>query len=365
MPRELAGLPTTIEELDAAWLTGALRRGGRIGVAEEVAITAIEPLTSGTSYSTKMYRLGLSGAGLSATAILKLPVTGPLRTLIDEVGGYEREVTFYRELARDIPLRMPDALVAELDPSTGDMVLVMEDLAPLTPTDQLAGLTLSQAESALDGLARFHSSMWEHKRLDSLADRFPPLGSARGRAALEQFGQIMTMTWQAASESPGVSQLVRDFGARLPELMPFFADGLGAPLTIVHGELRADNLFFDSDATLILVDFQTVGQGSPLLDVSYLLSQSVPTDLRRGHDEGLVRRYHDGLTACGVTGFPFELAWEQYRLGVAYSLIFPAMAFLVYEQADDRGKALLTEMLARASAAISDNRSLELLPTGH
>lgn len=365
MNQAVGKLPTDIEGIDAAWLTDALRRSSRLKAGEKAEIVDVKPLSAGAAFATKMYRMQLSGPGLPASVIIKLPVTTQVRQILDGSGSYMREVTFYREFATETPVRVPASYVAEFESGTGNMVLIIEDLAPLVPNDQLAGLTMQQAESAVDELARFHAWSWEHPRLQQCADRFWPIDSVKGRAFLEQFGQFFSMTWPAAlkTEGTGLSDKVREFGTRLLALTPFFIDRLASPHTIIHGELRSENLFFDHDGSLILIDFQLMGQGSGLFDVSYLLSQSLATEVRRGHDERLIRRYWEALVAAGVRNFPWERAWEQYRLGVAYNLVMPGLAFSAYEYADQRTRALLLQMLSRASAAIEDNASLDLLPT--
>lgn len=357
-------IPLSIEQVSSAWLTAALRRSNHLSADETAEIIDCKPLSAGAAYSTLMYRMQLSAPRLPKSAILKLSVNGPVRALLDGIGAYEREVAFYRDLSSAMPVRMPEAYVAEYDNETKDMILVIEDLAPRVPVDQIAGLTLAQAEAAVDGLARFHAWSWQHPRLAEFADRFPPLSAPRGRGVIEQFGQFMGMSWASAVQlsGTGMSPEVAAFGQRLPALVPFFLDRLAAPATIIHGELRGENLFFDHDGSLMLIDFQAATQGSGVIDVAYLLSQSLPAELRRGQDERLVRRYWNGLVAGGVTGYTWEQAWEQYRLAVAYNLILPGVAFTAYESSDQRGKTLLLTMLSRASAAIADNNSLALIP---
>ena len=357
-------IPLSPDEVTSSWLTQALHRSGRLHSGAAAEVIDIQPLSAGTAYSTLMYRIKIAAPGLPESAILKLSVDGPARQILDNIGAYAREVAFYRDLGGELPVRIPQAYVAEFDAKTNDMILLIEDLAPLAPVDQTVGLTLAQAEAAVDGLARYHAWSWQHPRLATFADRFPPLSGARGRGIIEQFGQFMGMVWPAAIQisGAGMSPEVAAFGQRLPALIPFFLDRLSAPATIIHGELRGENLFFDHDGSLILIDFQVVTQGCGLIDVAYLLSQSLPTELRRGQDERLVRRYWNGLVAGGVADYAWQQAWEQYRLAVAYNLILPGVAFTAYEASDQRGKTLLLKMLSRASAAIADNDSLTIIP---
>ncbi len=71
---------------------------------------------------------------------------------------------------------------------------------------------------------------------------------------------------------------------------------------LLHGDIRADNLFFDGDR-LKVVDFQFAARGAGAADIAYLVSQGLPTEVRRGHDEALVREYLERLpsTASATT----------------------------------------------------------------
>lgn len=356
--------PATIQDLDSAWLTDALRRSGVVGPEDSVRLGGHEPLTTGTAFATKMYRLGLQGpTGCPQTAILKLPVTGDIREFIDGVGAYTREVTFYQQLAAEVPIRVPHCYVAEISSESTDFVLLLEDLCYLEPADQLVGLNLAQAEALVDDLARLHAWSWGHSRLLTLAEKFPPLDGPIGRGAADVFARFYTAAWPGAQAALGDSATpeVFDLAGRLPDLLPKMIDMLGSPRTITHSELRADNLFIGDDGALTMIDFQTVSQASGMLDVSYVLSQSLPTALRRGNDETLVQRYFDGLLCSGVSDYTWDQAWKQYRVGCAYNALWAGMAYGQIDRLDDRGRQLVMEMLRRSCAAMADVHSADLL----
>ncbi len=55
-------------------------------------------------------------------------------------------------------------------------------------------------------------------------------------------------------------------------------------LTIAHYDLRAENIFFDSDNSenpVIILDWMTAAISVGILDVAYLLAGSLKIDLRR------------------------------------------------------------------------------------
>jgi Ecdysteroid kinase-like family len=345
-------IPRTIDELDDAWLSAAL--------GQQVSIKSCSRIPVG--YSTAMYRLEVEGPrDAPASVVVKLPVDGPVRQLLDGIGAYVREVTFYSELAQDVPVRVPKSYVAELARDSTDFVLVLEDLSGLEPANQLKGLTLELAETAVVELAKFHAWSWNHERLQELADRFPPLDSEKAAAVYGKFAQFFAMSWQSARELSVVADEVKEFGDRWSELLTTFVAELSTPRTIAHGELRADNLFLLPDGGLLMIDFQTVAQQAGIVDVAYLVAQSLPVEVRRGNDERVVRRYVDTLATLGVPDYDYERAWRQYRVALAFNLMLPGLAFMQYENTDDYGKQLLVEMLRRTSDAIEATGALELL----
>ena len=92
---------------------------------------------------------------------------------------------------------------------------------------------------------------------------------------------------------------------------------------LLHGDIRADNLFFDGDRMKV-VDFQfAVARCRLRVDIAYLVSQGLPTEVRRGHDEVLVREYLECLAAHGVGDYAFDEAWRHYRFAVAYLMVLP------------------------------------------
>lgn len=356
-------LPKKIEDIDGAWLGAALHEAGRIGDPNGVVITGVRPVGGGTAWSTTMSILDLEGPeGTPASAVVKLPITGELRQLLDGIGAYTRELTFYRDLAQDVPVRVPEPYVAMMADDSTDFVLIMEDLSHVKTPDQLVGLTITETEQAIDALADFHAWYWEHERLQELENQFPPLDSPQAIAINENFMKYFAQVWQSVRQLPVVSDEVKLFGDRLPELLPFFVERLSAPRTLSHGELRADNFFLLPDGGILLVDFQSLAQQAGMIDVAYLVSQSMDEVVRQGQDEALVLRYQQRLAASGVADYSFEQAWEQYRLAVAFMLLIPGLAFMQAEHSDERGKQLMLEMLARANDTIISVGSLDLLP---
>jgi Ser/Thr protein kinase RdoA (MazF antagonist) len=128
---------------------------------------------------------------------------------------------------------------------------------------------------------------------------------------------------------------------------------------LLHGDIRADNMFFDGDR-LKVVDFQFAALGAGAADIAYLVSQGVPTEVRRGHDEALVREYLARLSAFGVTDYSFAEVWRHYRFAVAYLMVLPVITLNSWDAMPERSRELCLKLTERAVATIDDIDALEV-----
>ncbi len=133
-----------------------------------------------------------------------------------------------------------------------------------------------------------------------------------------------------------------------------------APLGLVHGDFRLDNLLFKND-DCVVVDWQTVQWGPAMLDAAYFLGGSLNVEDRRAHEEELVRIYYDGLLADGVSNFSWEQCWQEYRRQVFWGLAMVIVPAMVVERTD-RGDEMFMNLFKRVCQQILDLESLDLLP---
>src|SRR5580693_8461198 len=164
-------------DLTAEFLTRAL--AGRLGGA---AVTTVELAGVGTGQVSDTYRLHLTydpadnngrrpGApALPATMIAKVPAADPAsRAAARAFRTYEIEASFYRELAPGLPVSLADCYYAGYDAEPDEYVVLLADLAPAQPGDQLTGLTAAEAAAAIDELAALHAAGWDSQDLAALA----------------------------------------------------------------------------------------------------------------------------------------------------------------------------------------------------
>jgi hypothetical protein len=110
----------------------------------------------------------------------------------------------------------------------------------------------------------------------------------------------------------------------------------------------------------VAIDFQIVGTGSGMYDVGYFISQSIDTDVRRGHDRELVNHYLDRLEEHGIT-VDREESWRQYLVCICFCVTYGVTTFGGFTEQNERGQALLSDMLLRSLHAVADNDALSVL----
>jgi aminoglycoside phosphotransferase (APT) family kinase protein len=142
---------------------------------------------------------------------------------------------------------------------------------------------------------------------------------------------------------------------RFAELQPKMIDALATPTCITHGELRSDNLLFDSAGEPVFIDFQTVAQECGIRELQYLLCTSMPPERLAPLEDDLISRYCSGLP-----NYEPSQAREQYRWATAYNLLWPIMANVRWEASDQRGRDRLDDMVRRLGTAVERHSSADL-----
>lgn len=151
--------------------------------------------------------------------------------------------------------------------------------------------------------------------------------------------------------------------AELATFAERFADAAVAALPalterdmLLHGDIRADNLFFDGPKMKV-VDFQFAARGSGAADIAYLVTQGLPRDVREGHDEALVREYLDHL---GVADYGFDEAWRHYQFAAVYLMVLPVITLNGWDALPERSRQLCLTLTDRAVAAIDAIDALQV-----
>lgn len=341
--------PITVADLTPEWLTGAL--GGTVD-----KVTA-EPV--GTGQIGSVYRLRLTGAGVPERLLAKLPAADPgARGML--AGAYRQEVRFYTEIAGTVSVRTPRCHYAEIHGAGNAFVLLLEDLAPARPGDQLAGCPAGPAHAAVANLAGLHAPRWcDHTLLD--IDGFSRNGPAEAATLGELYGPTTELFLDRLGDrlTPQDHQTVRACGAVIADWLLARPERFG----LVHGDYRLDNLLFGAGdpAVVTAVDWQTVNLGLPARDLAYFVTTSLDPEPRRAAEGDLVATYHRRLTELGVTGYSLDDCRQDYRFAALQGPLV-AVFGAAYGAPSERGDAMFATMVRRSCAAIRDLESLTTPP---
>jgi aminoglycoside/choline kinase family phosphotransferase len=358
-------IPAGPAELTVDWLSDALRASNIIDDARVVAFDTC-PIGEGSGFIGQLARIGLQydreANGAPRSAILKFPgASEGGRQIGNLFRFYEREIRFYEEIAPTIKMRIPRRYYSAMDIERGRYVLMLEDMAPACVGDQLAGCTIEQARTAVRELATFHAAWWQHSTLTEL-DWMPMVDDPVQKLAEPSYAQA----WQP---------FVDNFGPSLSKEMLAIAEKVGQnvcnfqtrmadePRTIMHGDYRADNMFFRSGEggpEFAVCDWQIASRGRGVFDLTYFVCGALTPAMRKQHEMGLVRLYNDTLTAAGVRGYDFEQCVREYRASALYYLVYVVISLGTLDSANERGVALFNALLERATTAIDELNAAEL-----
>jgi Ecdysteroid kinase-like family len=344
----------SLADLTPEYLTRALA-----GHLEDGTVTAATAEPVGTGQVSDSYRLHLSYDGpvrLPRTLVAKIPAADQAsRNAARAFRTYEIEASFYGQLAAGLPVSLARCYFAAYEPEPDEYVVLLEDLAPATPGDQLAGISAAEAAGAVSEMAALHAAGWDSAELAALPwlNRSSPEASALLTAVLTDLYPGFRDRYAGRLE-PDTVALVEDF---LPLAASYMSADAG-PRTIVHGDFRADNLLFGG-ARPVVLDWQTASFGPGPGDLSYFLGSSLPVPERREHEQQLVRSYHAELTSRGV-----ELGWDEcwtgYRRSAFHGIVMSIVAAMVVQRTD-RGDEMFVAMANRHARHALDLRALSLL----
>jgi hypothetical protein len=349
------GAVSGVEDLTPEFLTHAL--AARLDGAR---VTAAQATSVGTGQVSDSFRLRLTydqPGELPETLVAKIPAADPAsRNAAKIFRTYEIEASFYGQLAADLPVALATCYYADYDAEPDDYVVLLEDLAPACPGDQLAGISPDQAASAIGELSALHGAGWGSQALARLPwlNRSSPEGAQLMTAAVTGLYPGFRDRYAARLE-PETLPLIEGF---LPSTAGYLEAGDG-PRTIVHGDFRADNLLFGTARPFVL-DWQTCSFGAGVADLSYFLASSLMVADRQRHEEDLVRRYHAELTGRGVR-LSWNDCWNDYRRYAFAGIVMDIIAAMFVQQTE-RGDEMFASMADRHARHAIDLESLRLLP---
>jgi Phosphotransferase enzyme family len=357
------GLLKSDADITPQWVEGVLRGSGNLEDGVSVTGVSTERIGEGVGILSILQRITPSYSGQTSKGpksfVVKYPTDDATqRFTADALALYIRELIFYRDCAPDAPFRTAKCFAQAIAGDNTDFTIAMEDIGHMRALNQLDGISLDESRVLLEKLADFHAMWWGSPKLASYAGEFQPLANPTYNAVLPM---LWEGGWPNVEKYAGhlLPDSVREIGGIWAGKVAWMLDNLMTPTTMCHGDYRADNIMFDGDKPAV-IDFQLIGTGSGIYDVGYYISQSIATDVRRGHDRDLLETYLKRLESHGIEVDRDE-AWRQYLICICFCVTYGVTTFGGFAEQNERGQQLLQDMLLRALNCVADNNALDVL----
>lgn len=342
-----------------AWITDALKAND---IDATVSTLTMDTVGTGQLGETRRFHLQYAGPApenAPATLIGKFPSDNAVASSTGkEMGFYRSEVMFYRELAHRAVIHTPVVYIAEMDDDTRDFTLLLEDMAPAQPGDQMSGCSFDEAHLALIEAAKLHAAFWNDADLMAQDWLYIPQG-AQGFYTTE----LIESSWQHFQRTYGhrMDPEVIKVCHKFVECHEAWNAPRAMPKCFSHNDFRPDNMLFGGERVAI-VDWQTSNFLGTGMDVAYFLGGIFDRETRRAHENQLLHLYHGELIANGVSDYSFEHLMADYR-HYSFAVLAVAIAATVIVKQTERGDKLFMHLVAGGAYQAIDNHALDLLPS--
>lgn len=341
------------------------------GTGAEANVTHLrsEIVTGEVSFNAQIVRLWLTydqpRVEGPRSLILKLPTTNA--ALLANATVFQpgtKEDWFYRRIAPLNQIQAPRCYYSTVDPATGGVVLLLEDLTATQRINQVTGVSAAEAQLALQALASLHVHWWNHHSAPEITELLAINGS--GEAGSNLVEKLYADAWPQFVIS-GVTSIpaeVKRFGEYLVGRVAAAESLLNSvPPTLIHGDFRLDNMLFalQTERPICwLVDWEDVNFNNPAVDLAWFLGGCLQL-AESCQEEALLRFYHAHLVAGGVAGYPWAQCVYDYRCAMIGSFVQGVLSSLVNENATAYKRQFAHTVASRFMTACQRLRLGELL----
>jgi Ecdysteroid kinase-like family len=354
-------IPRSAEEITPKWFEEIVFRDLDLPSVSRITKTNVG---DGRGFLSQTFKVELDYAsanvdGAPKSVVVKMqPTSGLYQAKANELHAFLREVSFYRDIAPKAPIRLPKIYFAETAAGAG--AIVMEDLGFLSGGDQIQGLEHSQAIATAREIGKIHAAYWNSSDLD-LFDWAPK----RDHYNSDHYAE----TWPDFAKTYGtkIGAEALSIGARAAKHIDWLEEKIASrPISIIHGDLRADNLLFnrgDTGDEVVILDWQLVAKNMATIDIARLLGGSEPVLERRGHQMEIAHAWYGSLMEAGITDYSRKEAEDDFRLGILHCLQIPVNLFARGHKTDTgRRRELIEVIISRFFAAALELDAGSLLP---
>ena len=256
------------------------------------------------------------------------------------IRSFQREVLAYQILQPLGGKYVPRCLASASVPDGSDGFLLLQEINPCRTGDQIQGLSFRELSSVAKSIGAVHARFWNSNQLRKI--KALPLHHYNRAHEAGKHAQTFLRHCR--------SLLTRKDAKRIQHFLPTIAQALQRAkkrsITLVHGDLRADNLLLVRSKALI-VDWQIAARGLGAFDLARVIGGSSTRPLTLRDQQKLVSIWHQTLRQGGVRGYNLSDAWWDYRIGVALTLSIPITNSSTLVQLSTRGRKIARLMIHR------------------
>ena len=353
--------PDDPTQLEADHLTFLFQHGGLSAPNPDAEVVSVDsrPLAAGSAFLGSLAAIEVQWADtntrLPRRFVVKLPTQDPGgRTVGTMLNVWVREAQFYAHLAPVITTPVPNCRANFVEDDK--TILILDDLHPASPGDQIKGASPDQAHLAVEALAQSHAPFWNKPRNSTLSW----IPGIDGKGVVEGLGKAMAASLPRFSSRFG--DLLPDQGIQwLNDFVPLLGGWQrelpSKPLTITHADYRLANMLFGSNNDVSVIDWQTAMFSGGATDLSFFLATNLTVENRRLLEEDLVRTYVETLVGHGVARSLTVSVREDYEQAHLWWMGMLANNLSNIETPDDESRQLFEAMLTRLYAAALDAHS--------
>ena len=339
--------PLTMQEIDASFL------GEHLGL--DIHEFHYERIGADRGMLGEIYKVTIKSSTGSREVVAKF--SAPRKEALDNAkrgGTHERELRCYDELLSTTPVSIPEIFASWFDEKSSEYLIIQEFIEFDQSVDQIDGITIAQSKLVIEEAAAMHAHWWEHSGLAELK-WLPRLNDTRRRTNLTAVTRLGWNTLTEILDEGGLSYPEVSGDSLADEIDNMLCDLSTSASTLIHSDLRADNLLFNTAGDgVMLVDWQGCSFGPSSFDITYHMIQSLSVDDRRKHESELLDYYVNSLEFFGHQ-ITIDEVHKLYRSSILYSLSIACAVPLINDVEGPRVKELAFSMASRTLAALEDH----------
>jgi len=279
--------------------------------------------------------------GDSRKYILKVGSDQPVAQKFSQhIRSFRREVLAYQLLKPLGGKYVPRCLASASAPDGSDGLLLLQEIFPCRTGDQIHGLSFSELSSVAKSIGAVHARFWNSQQLQKI--KALPLHHYNRAHETGKHTQTFLRYCRPLLTKKDVNR----FQHFLPTITRALRQAQKRPITLVHGDLRADNLLIVRSKVFI-VDWQIAARGFGAFDLARVIGGSSARPLQLRDQHKLINIWQKTLLQGRVRGYSFADAWQDYQIGVALTLSIPITNGPTLVQLSSRGRKIARLMVRR------------------